>query len=146
MRTISILVLSVVTLTGCASLQYAGNASYSVRPFIGTNGEQICCQVDVRNGKEIAFLEAHIAKSGDDFTVDLKEQGVAAFQGQAISAGATQAAIKSAAEAAAAAALAPVLPLLVPAAGAALATPGIGAAAVGAGAVIGVQKIKGANQ
>lgn len=141
------LFLTALTLTiaalmsGCASLQYAGNASYSVSPYETKTGEAVCCKVDVRNGKEIANLEAHITKQGDNYTVDLKEQGVAAFQGQQIAAGATQAAIDAAAKAAVAAALAPILPALAPAAGAALASPGIGAAAVGAGAVLLKEKV-----
>jgi hypothetical protein len=140
MRILMILLASTV-LYGCASLQYAGNASYSVQPFKDDQGATICCAVNVHNGKEIANLEAHISKDGDKYTVDLKEQGVAAFQGQQIAAGATQAAIDAAAKAAVAAALAPLLPALAPAAGAALASPGVGAAALGAAAVIGGQKI-----
>lgn len=132
--------LSVLLISGCASLQYAGNASYSVQPFKDDSGATLCCAVNVHNGKEIASLEAHITKKGDDYTVDLKEQGVAAFQGQQIAAGATQAAIDAAAKAAVAAALAPILPALAPVAGAALASPGLGAAAVGAAAVVGGQK------
>lgn len=134
--------LFLLSLTGCASLQYAGNASYSVKPFQDDKGNVLCCQVDVHNGKEIANLEAHVIKQGNDYTVDLKEQGIAAFQGQAISAGATQEAINAAAKTAVAAALAPILPALLPAAGAALASPGIGAAAVGAAGAIGVQQLK----
>lgn len=125
-------------LAGCASLQNAGTARYSVKPFVVNSGTGAiaCCEVVVENGKEISNLKAHIQKQGDNYTVDLEEQGVMAFQGQAIAAGATKEAIDGAAKAAAAAALAPVIPLLLPAAGAALASPGVGAAAVGAGAVI----------
>ncbi len=133
--------LAAFLMSGCASLQYAGNASYSVSPYETKNGEAVCCKVEVHNGKEIANLEAHVSKSGDNYVVDLKEQGVAAFQGQLIAANATQAAIDAAAKAAVAAALAPILPALAPMAGAALAAPGLGAAAVGAGAVIGVEKL-----
>lgn len=128
-------------LTGCASLQNAGTAEYTVRPFLDQSGTAHCCEVAVRNGKEIANLEAHIAKQGDNYTVDLREQGVVAFQGQAIAAGATRVSIDAAAKVAAAAALAPALPALLPAAGAALASPGIGAAAVGAAGAIGAEKI-----
>ncbi|MBK8893736.1 MAG: hypothetical protein IPN64_06670 [Propionivibrio sp.] len=86
----------------------------------------------VKNGKEIAFLDAHIEKRGDDYTVDLKERGVKAFEGQAISAAAMGAVLTSVQRAALASALLPLMPALLPAAGAALASPGIGAAAVGA--------------
>ena len=132
-----LILLSLLMLSSCASLQYAGTASYSVKPIVDAKGNVICCSVDVKNGKEIANLEAHIQKDGDKYTVDLKEQGVAAFAGQAIAAGATKEAIDAAVKSALAVALAPILPALAPA----LAAPGLGAAAVGAASVIGVQKV-----
>jgi hypothetical protein len=131
---IGILALS---LTGCASLQYAGSADYELRPFQGADGKNVCCSVVIHNGKEIASLTAHVTKLGENYSVDLNEVGVAAFAGQKISAEALQAAVDGAVKAAIATALAPLLP----AAGAALAAPGIGAAALGAGAVIGAQKL-----
>lgn len=134
-------IVLLAALAGCASLNNAGTAKYTVRPFLDQSGGAHCCEVRVVNGKEIASLEAHISKQGDNYTVDLKEQGVQAFAGQAIAAGATQAAIDAAAKAAAAAALAPVIPLLLPAAGAALTAPGIGAAAVGAAGVVAADKV-----
>ena len=136
-----IVILSLFALSGCTSLQYAGTASYSVKPFADAKGVMQCCAVEVHNGKEIANLEAHIVKTGDNYTVDLKEQGVIAFQGQAIAAGATRDAITEAAKVGVAAALAPVIPLLIPAVGGVLAAPGIGAAAVGAVGVVGAQKV-----
>lgn len=147
MKSIALAVLAVLSLVGCASLQQAGSATYSIEPVISKDGagnaQTICCRVNVQNGKEIANLEAHIAKDGDKYTIDLKEQGVTAFQGQMIAAGATKDAIDAAAKAAVAAALAPVLPTLAPVAGAALASPGLPAAAAGAATVIGVQKATG---
>jgi hypothetical protein len=128
-------------LAGCSSLNYAGVASYSVQPFKAADGSQMCCTVEVHNGKEIATLDAHITKTGNDYTVDLKEQGVLAFEGQRIAGTAAQAAIDAAARAAVATALAPLLPAMLPAAGAALSSGGLPAAAVGAGTVIGVQKV-----
>jgi len=131
-------VVVMLALSGCASLQNAGTAEYSVKPFVidAKTGAIACCEVVVKNGKEIANVKAHIQKQGDNYTVDLEEQGVMAFQGQAIAAGATKDAIDAVAKAAAAAALAPFLPALLPAAGAALTSGGLPAAAVGAGAVI----------
>lgn len=129
------------TLSGCASMQYAGTASYSVKPIVDTSGGVVCCAVEVHNGKEIANLEAHIYKQGDSYTVDLKETGVAAFAGQAIAAGALKEAVDGAVKAAVSAALAPILPALLPAAGAALSAPGIGAAVVGAGTVVVGEKV-----
>ena len=134
-----LILLSLLMLSSCASLQYAGTASYSVKPIVDAKGNVICCSVEVKNGKEIANLEAHIQKDGDKYTVDLKEQGVAAFAGQAIAAGATKEAIDAAVKSALAIALAPVLPALAPA----LAAPGLGAAAIGAGSVLGIQKALG---
>ena len=135
----SAILVALLALSGCTSLQYAGTASYSVKPIVDAKGNVICCAVDVKNGKEIANLEAHVQKQGDNYTVDLKEQGVAAFAGQAIAAGATKEAIDAAVKAALAIALAPVLPALAPA----LAAPGLGAAAAGGAAVLGAQKVLG---
>lgn len=144
---LALAVLSLTALTGCSTLQHAGNAQYSVTPF--DTGEKTaegkpilrCCKVDVNNGKEIANLDLHVTKTGEDYVVDLKEQGVLAFQGQAIAAQALQSAVDAAVKAALATALAPILPQLAPAAGAALASPGIGAAAVGAGVAIGAERL-----
>lgn len=144
-RTIIPFVLAAtLALSACASLQHAGEASYSIEPFNDANGSAICCKVQIHNGKEIANLEAHVSKQGDNYTVDLKEQGVTAFQGQMIAAGALKESIDAAARAAVAAARAAVaaaLVPLIPAIAPALAAPGIGAAAVGAGAVIVKDKI-----
>jgi hypothetical protein len=130
-------------LAGCTSVQYAGNASYSVKPFVtdAKTGATVCCEVEIKDGKERATLDLRVVKNGDGYDITLSERGVLAFQGQAIAAGAMKDAIEAAAKAAAAAVLAPILPALVPAAGAALASPGVGAAAVGAAGVIGVQKV-----
>lgn len=128
-------------LGGCTSLQQAGTASYSVKPFM-VGGQAVCCEVTINNGKEIALLDATVIKRGDDYTVHLHEEGVAAFRGQAIAAGAAKSVASAAAKAAVAGVLAPVIPALLPAAGAALASPGVGAAAVGAGALAVGQELK----
>ena len=130
-------------MTGCASQQYGGMASYSVKPFLDGDGKATCCDVQVNNGKEIAALKAHIAKTKDgDYIVDLEEQGVAAFQGQAISASALKTAADAAVKSALIAAGVIAAPVLAPAAGAALASPGIGAAALGAAGVLGAQAVQ----
>ena len=133
-----LIILGAMILAGCASLQNAGTAEYSVKPFVidATLGTVACCEVVVRNGKEIACVKARIEKRGDDYTVDLEEQGVQAFAGQAIAAGITKTALDAAARAAVASALAPLLPVLGTAAGVALASGSVPAAAAGAGAVI----------
>jgi hypothetical protein len=72
-------------LVGCESLNSAGNAHYSVQPFEASNGTLHCCKVDVKNGKEMAYLRAHISMGKDgEIVVDLEEKGVAAFEGQRI--------------------------------------------------------------
>lgn len=135
-----LLLLCVLTLAGCASIERAGNAEYSVEPFVTPGGAAVCCRVSVKNGKEIAYLEAHIEKRGDNYTVDLKEQGVKAFEGQAIAASVIGASLTTVQRAALATALMPLAPLIIPAVGSAMAAPGIGAAAVGAAGVIATQK------
>lgn len=141
-----ILMVFALFATGCTSLQNAGTASYHVKPFLDAAGNAICCEVAVENGKEIALLKAHIAKAGDSYTVDLEEQGVAAFQGQQIAAGALKTAVDGAVKAAIAAALIPALPALAPVAGAALASPGAAAAALGAAGVLGTQQLLAPSQ
>lgn len=106
--------LVALILSSCASLQYAGTASYSVRPF-DIAGQPVCCEVAIFNGKEIAILDAVIKKSGADYEVVLSQRGIKAFEGQAISAQALEASINAAVKAALIAAnpvssMAPMLP------------------------------------
>jgi hypothetical protein len=133
--------IALVLLTGCASLQDAGDARYSLTPIFDKDGHAICCAVTIANGKEIANIEVHASKTGDDYVIDLKEQGVAAFEGQKIAADAFKSAVAEATKAAVAAFIAPLLPTLAPMAGAALSSPGIGAAAIGAGTAIEAEKL-----
>jgi len=143
MKSLFAMLITLALLAGCASIQNAGNASYSVKPFVvdAKSGASVCCEVTITDGKERASLNLHVIKTGDNYDITLAERGIQAFQGQAIAAGATQTAIDAAAKAATAAALAPILPVLLPVAGAALAAPGIGAAAVGAAGVIATEKV-----
>jgi len=115
MKLLALILAALFSLTGCSSLQYAGNASYSVKPFRDDAGATVCCAVEVHNGKEIANLEATITKSGEDYTVHLKEQGVAAFEGQRIASDAIKSAVAEATKAAVAAIIA-AIPGLAPAA------------------------------
>lgn len=132
-----LVLVSLLALAGCASLNNAGTADYQVRTYLDAGGAPHCCEVSVRNGKEIASVKARIEKRGDDYTVEIEQQGVQAFAGQAIVAGATKDALEAAARAAVASALAPLLP----AASAALASGGLPAAALGAGAVVVGQEV-----
>ena len=97
----------VLVLSGCASLQYAGVASYSVEP-VEINGNPQCCRVSIHNGKQIARLDAQVEKRGDDYTVSLKQWNVEAFTGQQIAADSATASAATAAKAATAIMLAPV--------------------------------------
>jgi len=75
------LALTLIT-SGCASLQYSGYAEYRVTPFVDKETSRtICCEVLVRNGKEIGNLDAEIIKFGDNYIVSLREQSVKAFEG-----------------------------------------------------------------
>lgn len=131
---------ALVSLAGCASLDHAGTASYSVKPFVTDKGEVHCCEVTVTNGKEIASLDAHIEKKGADYTIDLKERGVVAFRGQEIAAGAAHEAAKLATTAALVAGGVLAAPALVPVVGAAMAAGTLPAAAVGAAVGAGTAK------
>ena len=115
-------IAAMLALAGCSSLQYAGNAAYTVKPFITdvTTGAAMCCEVEIRDGKERASLDLHVVKSGENYDITLSERGTTAFAGQTIAAGSTQAAISAAAKAAASAALAPVATGAVGVAGAVL--------------------------
>ena len=84
-------------LAGCASLNNAGTAKYSVEPII-TDAGPICCRVLVENGKEYAVLKAHVERRADgSYVVDLDERTVKAFEGQAKVAETAGAAAKAAA-------------------------------------------------
>lgn len=123
-----------LNLIGCASLNQAGTASYSMKPVL-INDKLVCCEVMINNGKQYASLDATLIKTGDDYTVTLSERGVEAFRGQEIAAGAAASAGKTALKAAAIGGAVLIAPIAAPAIGAALAAPGLGAAAVGAGAL-----------
>lgn len=121
-----------LSLVGCASLNNAGTASYSMKPVL-VNDKLVCCEVTINNGKEIALLDATVIKRGDDYEVRLHEEGVAAFDGQRlVSAAAAKAATLGAAVL--------IAPLASPAIAAMLAAPGLGAAAAGAGAGVLINK------
>lgn len=102
-----------VSLAGCASLDNAGTAEYHVKPFIGQDGRPVCCDVSVRNGKQMQSLDAVIVKDGDKYTVILQQRGVEAFAGQAIAAGAAKTVVDAAAKAAVGTVVAPMAPLVV---------------------------------
>lgn len=126
--------LVALALPGCASIDQAGTASYSIKPAL-VNDKLVCCEVVIVNGKQYASLDALIEKRGDDYTMMLSERGVEAFRGQEIAAGAAKSAASLAGKAAAIGGAVLIAPIAAPALAAALAAPGIGAAAAGAGAL-----------
>lgn len=96
-----------VTLSGCMN----GIASYNVKQFELSNGQLACCEVSIKNGKEIDDLEALIVKGADgSYSVSLREQGVKAFRGQEVAA-------DVAAKATSATAAAVITPAVLPAVG-----------------------------
>jgi hypothetical protein len=132
MKTIMVLA-AVALLPGCASLEYAGNSSYSVKPWQDAYGRLHCCDVQVHNGKEMAAVHAHIRMTKDgDIEVDLQEQGVTAFEGQRIASVVAQDTAKAGLSAAAIAGGVLVAPAVAPALAAAISSGGLPAAAAGA--------------
>lgn len=79
MKTVLVLLL-IVLLSGCGTF---GTSRYAVEPFM-LDTKQVCCRIVIENGKEIGSLQARFKKSGDDWDITLKEEGVKAFQGQEI--------------------------------------------------------------
>lgn len=76
-----ILLLGVALLAGCASMQNAGTAEYSVKPYIvEKTGATACCEVQVKNGKEIAGVKALIQRQGENYTVYRKVEQQAAHR------------------------------------------------------------------
>jgi hypothetical protein len=136
--------VSVLLLTGCASLWDAGNARYHVTPVFDKDGKPHCCDVDVRNGKELAHVKAHIKMGKDgEIEVYLEEDGVAAFEGQKTAAFVAQEAAKVATTAAMIGGGVLIAPIAAPALGAAIGSAGLPAAA--AGAAIGAAAASGGN-
>lgn len=104
-----------LALSGCTSLNNAGVASYQVKPMELNNGNIVCCDITINNGKEYTSLEAHIIKHGDDYEVHLNEVGIFAFEGQKIVAGVATETVKKAGSVVGGVLMAPVI---APAAGA----------------------------
>jgi hypothetical protein len=126
--------LIAVAVTGCESLNQAGTSSLSITPVMVDNKPQGWA-LDVKDGKQYASIDVSATKTGDDYALHLSARGVEAFKGQEIAAGAAKTAATGAVKAAAVGGLVVAAPVLGPMAGAALATPGLGAAAAGAGAL-----------
>ena len=134
-----IVLVAIIALTGCQSLQYAGSSSYQIRQITDANGKA-GFDISVKNGKEVASVKAHLVKDGERIEIDLEETGVAAFAGQQIAAGAIKIAAEQAAKAAVAAALGMATGGALPAVASALEGGGLPAAVVGAGGALVVRK------
>lgn len=133
-----ILLVTIIALTGCQSLQYAGSSHYRIRQVVDFNGKT-GFDIDVKNGKEIASVKAHLVKDGEKIEIDLEETGVAAFAGQQIAADALKLTIEQAAKVAAAAAVAAAMPAALPLVGGALAGGGLPAVLIGGGGALAVE-------
>ena len=129
--------LVALSVSGCASLSEAGVASYRIAPL----PDGTCCEVTVHNGKEIAVLDAVIEKTGDNYKVTLHEEGVVAFEGQRIAAGAAKTAASAAVKAAAIGGAVVAAPVIGAVAGTAAAAGTAGAVAVGAAGARAVDKL-----
>lgn len=134
-----LILIAVALLTGCASLDMAGSSAYTLKQSSDEYGRPEFALV-VKSGKEVAQVKARLEKDGDKIIVDLEETGVAAFRGQEISADAMKIGMEQAAKAAVAAALAYGSAGAIPVIGDALNSGGLGAAVVGAGGALAVQK------
>jgi hypothetical protein len=96
-------VLPLLALAGCAY----GVAEYSVRPYLDGQAAPHCCEVVVRNGKEIGDLQVSFARADNgSCALMLRESGVRAFDGQKAATDAMTATIDAAVKAAVKAALA----------------------------------------
>ena len=111
------LLIPLILLVGCTTLDNAGTSSYRIKPMELSNGSLVCCDVQLNNGKEYASFEARMIKHGDDYEVYVHGVNVLAFKGQEIVATATTDAAKKAASVAGGVLMAPVV---APAAGAVL--------------------------
>jgi len=133
-----IIIVIALALTGCQSLTMAGSSAYSIRQITDANGKT-GFDINVRNGKEVATVTAHLEKDGEKIIIDLSETGVTAFAGQKISADALKLTIEQAAKVAAAAAVAAAMPAALPLVGSALAGGGLPAALIGGGGALAVE-------
>ena len=83
-------VVAALMLSACAStesLDYAGTADYHITPVFNAAGDVVAYEARVRNGKEIGHVKLGFRKSADGtMELQLDEEGVKAFEGQAISA------------------------------------------------------------
>jgi len=98
-----IIITILAALSGCASLNYAGNSSMKVQPYVDSNGEKQCCAWEFHNGKEIGEVTADVSiKPDGSFKGHLHELSVKAFEGQKISADVAKTGIRAGAATAAA--------------------------------------------
>jgi hypothetical protein len=130
-----VLLIAIGLLAGCQSLTMAGSSAYTLRQTTDDAGRP-GFELLVKSGKEIAQVKARLEKDGDKIIVDLEETGVAAFEGQRISADALKIASEQAAKAAVTAALAGAGAGIIPLVGNAISSGGLPAAAAGAGGAL----------
>lgn len=82
----SLIALAVLALAGCASIDNAGHASYTVRSFKGPDGSVACCELEVKDGKEYSGRNIGFQTNGSGAVFQVHEGESKAFKGQAIGA------------------------------------------------------------
>lgn len=127
-----LILLALVLLTGCQSLQYAGSSKYQMRQFTDDNGKP-AFDLYIWNGKEVKNVTATLKKTGDDIEVTLVEADVSAFSGQQIAANAAKITAESAVKAAVAAGLGMATGGALPVVAGIMQGGGLGAGILGAG-------------
>lgn len=70
------LALLACSLSGCASIWYAGESDYRVTLTDGV-------EITIHSGKEAQSVNAMFAQTPNGYVITLQETGVAAFKGQA---------------------------------------------------------------
>lgn len=78
------IVIASLALAGCASLEFAGHDSYTVRSYKADNGKVSCCELDVKSGKEYADRAVGFRTTGSGAVLTINESGTKAFKGQAL--------------------------------------------------------------
>jgi len=89
----ALIALACLSLTGCASLYWAGVSDYTVALPDGV-------EITVHSGKEQQSVNATFEQRPGGYIITLQETGVQAFQGQSVAAGAASDAVAAAAAAA----------------------------------------------
>jgi hypothetical protein len=81
----SIIILALLALAGCASIDNAGVDRYTVRSFKTEAGMPACCELDVKkSGKEYAGRRVQFQTDGAGAVLSIEEVDAKAVKGQAL--------------------------------------------------------------